>query len=215
MPDENLKPALREALRVHEIGSKSPYQLFFAGKGKSGGSFGFMQGDLAAHQQNVTDTFRKVLAAAGIASTKIDALRSALAVHILVNPLSHADTNLVNAALLSGRADVDAMDEQILQAVYHHLDTCISSAGAAGRTIEPKALLFAAMWINMSGAPTKLLTWLEGGDPHLIHHVPPPGTVATAQQIETYLRATDYYVNNSGNIPHLLEAVAAGAKLLP
>jgi hypothetical protein len=215
MPNDDLKPALRMALRVHEIGSKSPYQLFFAGKGNSGGSFGFMQGDLAARQQNVTDTFRKVLAAAGIAPAKIESLRRPLAVHIIVNPLSRQDTDLVNAALLRGRADVDAMDEEILQGVYDHLDTCIETARRAGRTIDPKALLFAAMWINMSGPPTKLLTWLRGGDPNLSRPVPPPGAVVTAQQIETYLRATDYYVNNPGNIPHLLESVDAGARLLP
>jgi hypothetical protein len=215
MPNDDLKPALRMALRVHEIGSKSPYQLFFAGKGNSGGSFGFMQGDLAARQPNVTATFRKVLAAAGIAPAKIESLRRALAVHIIVNPLSREDTDLVNAALLRGRADVDAMDEEILQGVYGDLDTCIKTARDAGRTIDPKALLFAALWINMSGPPTKLLTWLKGGDPNLSRPVPPPGAVVTAPQIETYLRATDYYVNNPGNIPHLLESVDAGARLLP
>jgi hypothetical protein len=50
MVDEMLKPALRVALRLHEIGDLSPYQLGFAGKGKSGASFGFMQADLAAGQ---------------------------------------------------------------------------------------------------------------------------------------------------------------------
>jgi hypothetical protein len=215
MPDDSLKPALRTALRIHEIGSSSPYQLFFAGKGNSGASFGFMQGDLAARQQNVTDTFRKVLAAAGIVPAKIESLRRPLAVHIIVNPLSRADTDLVNAALLQGRLDVDAMDEEILQGVYDELDTCIRSAGGAGRTIDPKALLFAALWINMSGAPTKLLTWLNGGDPNLGRPVPPPGVVVTAQQIEAYLRATNYYISNPGNFPHLLQSVDAGARLLP
>jgi hypothetical protein len=50
MPEENLKPALRRALQVHEIGDETPYRLFFAAKGKSGASFGFMQGDLAGKQ---------------------------------------------------------------------------------------------------------------------------------------------------------------------
>ena len=56
MVDEALKPALRMALRLHEIGDASPYQLCFAGKGKSGASFGFMQGDLAAGQPEVRQT---------------------------------------------------------------------------------------------------------------------------------------------------------------
>ena len=42
---ESLKPAIRAALRHHEIGEHSPYRLAFAGKGQSGGSFGAMQGD--------------------------------------------------------------------------------------------------------------------------------------------------------------------------
>jgi len=174
-----------------------------------------MQGDLAARQKNVTDTFRKILAAAGIAPEKIESLRRPLAVHVIANPLSRADTDLVNAALLRGRLDVDAMDEEILRGVYDDLDTCIRTADGAGRTIDPKALLFAALWVNMSGAPTKLLTWLKGGDPNLGRPVPPPGAVITAPQIEAYLRATDYYISNPGNFPHLLQSVDAGAKLLP
>ena len=59
MPQESVKPALRAGLRMHEIGSASPYKLFFAAKGKSGASFGFMQGDLAAGQPDVTKTFRR------------------------------------------------------------------------------------------------------------------------------------------------------------
>ena len=53
MVDETLKPELRLALRLHEIGDASPYALSFAGKGNSGASFGFMQGDMNGGQPEV------------------------------------------------------------------------------------------------------------------------------------------------------------------
>src|SRR3954447_13785340 len=74
MPQESVKPALRAGLRMHEIGSASPYKLFFAAKGKSGASFGFMQGDLAAGQPDVTKTFRRALQRAGMAEAPSTAL---------------------------------------------------------------------------------------------------------------------------------------------
>ena len=71
-----------------------------------------------------------------------------------------------------------------------------------------------ACWINMSGAPTKLLTWLSGGDPDLPGGRPPLGLSVTAEGMEGYLRATRYYQANPGNIPHMLASVADGAKKL-
>ncbi|SEB76385.1 Protein of unknown function [Rhizobiales bacterium GAS188] len=134
---------------------------------------------------------------------------------MIANPLSRADTDIINTALQNQSARVDAMDEQIIGSVYADLDKCSAKAQSAGRSIDPKPLIFMALWINMSGPPTKLLTWLSGGEPNLGRPVPPPGQLVTAAQMETYLRATDYYLANPGNIPHLLEAVAAGAALLP
>jgi hypothetical protein len=49
-PSSALENALRSAVRFNEISDETPYRLSFAGKGTSGGSFGFMQGDLAAGQ---------------------------------------------------------------------------------------------------------------------------------------------------------------------
>src|SRR3954470_19252005 len=152
MPDDAIKPALRTALRLHEIGDATPYKLFFAGKGKSGGSFGFMQGDLAAGQAEVRSAFRAVLAAAQVPAGKVADIEAPLCVHCIDNPLSPADTSLVNGALAStaGRRLVDAMDETILGGVYAGLDKCRAAAKAGRCTIEPKALLYMAMWINMS-----------------------------------------------------------------
>jgi hypothetical protein len=215
MPDDAVKPALRAALRHHEIGDKSPYQLFFAKKGNSGGSFGFMQGDLATGQPHVQNTFRQCLAAAGFSASEIDGLINRLSVHLLANPLSAAEAARVNAALAAGSQRVDAMDELILKDVFDDLDTCIATAAAKNRRIDPKAQLYIAMWINMSGKPTKLLTWLSGGDPQLAVPVPPAAAVVDAAAIESYLHATKYYQENPGNFPHLQQSAAKGAALLP
>jgi hypothetical protein len=214
MPDEGLKPALRAALRMHEIGGASPYQLSFAGKGNSGASFGFMQGDLAAGQPEVTGTFSGILADAGMDQATIDGFMSRLAVHLLENPLTPQETARINAALLNSKDKVDAMDETILRSVYDGLDGCIAAAQQAGRSIAPEAQIYMALWINMTGPPSKLLIWLHGGDPHLNKPVPAAGPTISAGDIRTYLQATDYFVNNPRNFMHMVESVAAGTAVL-
>jgi len=213
MVDNALKSGIRTALRLHEIGDASPYKLFFAGKGKSGGSFGFMQGDLAAGQPEVKKTFEDVLAAAGVAPARIAAIEAPLSIHCIDNPLSKADTMLVNAALASeaGRPLVDAMDERILGGVYGGLDRCVAAARSGGRTIEPKAILYMAMWINMSGPPSTLTTWLSGKSVTMATTLKAPGAAVDGTAMESYLRATNYYTENPANLPHAMQCAAAGA----
>lgn len=215
MPDEALKPALREALRKHEIGNESPYRLFFAAKGKSGASFGFMQGDLAAGQPEVQKTFRQVLAAAGLQDGIITDIARRLSVHLIANPLSPAEIKQVNDALLAGKAAVDAMDEGILAKIYVGVDACIARATRARRSIAPEALLYMAMWINMTGPPSKLLVWLDGDDPGMRIPVARPGNPVDVPAVESYLLATDYYSENPRNFAHMRESAAAGASKLP
>lgn len=215
MPEDKFKPALRASLRMHEIGTNTPYRLYFAAKGKSGASFGFMQGDLAAGQENITKTFRTILLLEGVSDAKINSLLSKLSVHTITNPLNAADTNLVNSALQKHRAEVDAMDEEILQDVYASLDTCISTALQNKRTITGRAMLYCALWINMSGKPTKLLQWLKGLNPHLVHDIPVAPPVVSGEDLRTYLTATSYYTENPGNLAHLDASVKAGEVLLP
>jgi hypothetical protein len=215
MPEEKYKDALRRALKVHEIGDKSPYQLFFARKANSGGSFGFMQGDLAAKQPIVQSTFHECLARAGIPEATIRDWTSLLSVHVEKNPLNDAQTEQVAKALKAHSDLVDAMDLTILSDVFSGLDKCIAAAAKAGRTISPHAQLYIAMWINMSGAPSKILDWLAGGDAGLPRPVAPPGKEIDVDAIESYLKATKYYIANERNFPHMRESAAAGAALLP
>lgn len=215
MPDDTYKPALRQALRRHEIGNRTPYELSFAGKGKSGASFGFMQGDMAARQPEVQRTFFSVMAAAGMAAADIATLAQALSVPLLTNPLSAADTQRINGALLSSSALVDAMDEAILAKVFAGVDACIAAAQRAGRSIDGKAQIYAALWINMTGPPTKLLDWIGGTSVTLRGPVPQAGPVVDGAAMEAYLQLTDYFVENPGNFQHLLQCAEAGASSLP
>lgn len=214
MPDESVKPGIRTALRKNEIGDESPYQLSFAGKDESGASFGFMQGDLAAGQPEAKQAFRDALAAAGSSPATIAGLLSRLSVPQPTNPLTDAETKAVNAALLAGRQLVDAMDETILRKVYRDVDTCIATASGANRSIAPKALIYMALWINMTGPPTTLLHWLAGSGVDLRVHVPPPGAIVDGAAMETYLRATAFFSDNHKNLQHMMESAAAGADAL-
>jgi hypothetical protein len=79
---------------------------------------------------------------------------------------------------------------------------------------EAKALIYMALWINMSGPPTTLLTWLGGRSVTMKRQVPAPSIVVDVPTIENYLRATPYFTSNPSNFPHMQQCVAAGARLL-
>ena len=209
-----IKPAIRGALRLHEIGNDTPYKISFAAKGKSGASFGFMQGDLAAAQPFVTATFRNAMSAAGMTAADIDGLLAQLSKHQIKNPLSAAETSRVNRALLSAANLVDRMDEQILAHVYDDLDRCLDRATQAHRRVDTKAQIYMMLWINMSGPPTKLLVWLGGGDPELPREVAAAREIVTGEAMEDYLAATNYYVSNPQNLNHLHQCADAGMRAL-
>jgi hypothetical protein len=212
----DLKQAMRTALRLNEIGDVSPYRLSFAGKGASGASFGFTQGDMAAGQPIVQTTFQRALRSSAVAEANIVDLARRLSVHLIANPLSPAETNLVNDALSAagGRAAVDQMDESIFEGLFGEVDKCLAAAAQTGRTVAPKAQICMLLWINMTGPPTRLLDWLSGKPVTMARPVPSPGKIVDAAAIETYLRATDYFSENPNNLPHFLQSVAAGANFL-
>jgi hypothetical protein len=208
-----LRTAIHTALRLNEIGDSSPYRLSFASKGKSGASFGATQGDLAAGQPVVTDTFEDALTAAGFTPAEIQQFSSTLSIPLIRNPLTLSDTQRINAALLNSKSLVDAMDGDILEGVFAGVDQCIGAASTAGRHVDPKALIYMALWINMSGPPNKLLIWLRGGDPGM-PRVPALGGAVSGQDMEDYLRATRYFTENPENLPHILQSAASGALML-
>jgi hypothetical protein len=219
MLQQKLRDAIKVALRAHEIGQASPYRLSFAGKGNSGASFGAMQGDTSA-QPGARETLRAVLSAASVAPFRITSIVTALAEPCITNPLGTADTQLVNDALDSetGRALVDAMDAEILADIYDDLDDCFDAARQANRSIDDEALIYIALWVNMSGKPTSLKEWLAGSAPVFLDHhqnrVDPPGPTIDRAAIERYLAATQYYSANKKNLAHLEEAVDEGLPLL-
>jgi hypothetical protein len=214
MVDDTLKPALRAALRCNEIGNDTPYRISFAAKGNSGASFGFMQGDMAV-QPIARQTFRAAMAAAGIESATINSWVTKLSKHVTRNPLSPSDTRKINAALAAHSDLVDAMDEKIISGVYASLDKCSEAAASGECTIQPAALIYMALWINMTGKPTSLLKWLRGGDPGLGGSVPGAAPTVTEAKIQAYLRATDYFKKNPRNLPNVISCAKKGATLLP
>jgi hypothetical protein len=214
MVDETLKPALRAALRCNEIGNGTPYELSFAGKGNSGASFGFMQGDMAV-QPIAVETFRAAMAAAGFDQATIDGWVAQLATHVTSNPLTPHETQEINAALVASSALVDAMDEKILSGVYGSLDKCNAAAENGGCVIRPAALIYMALWINMTGPPTSLLKWLGGADPGLGGSVPPAAPTVTGASMQAYLRATAYFTQHPQNLPNVIHCAQKGATLLP
>jgi hypothetical protein len=210
----DLRKALRDAVRRHEIGNDStlPYKLSFAEKGRSGASFGFMQGDLGQNQPEAKAAFRRALTAASVPEEKISSLMQSLSSPVARNPLNDADTKLVNDALNSseGRVLVNDMDEQILADVYKQLDKCIDVASASRKTITPKAQAYILLWINMSGKPTTLCDWLSGNNVTMAESVPAPGPTVDGTAIENYLGATEYFFKNDRNFRRIKGCVAEG-----
>ena len=215
MVAEVLLPAIRATIHANEIGAGSPYVLDYARKGKSGASFGFMQGDT-----NVSDlarrTLRQVLAAADADQATIDRILSALS-RALPNgdPLTAVDAATANGALGSarGREIVDDMDNQLMQTVLTGLDTCEAAAATRAMTLTPIAHLYIAPWINMSGAPTLMNAWLKGA---AVHGVPAPiGPQVQGEEVVAYLQSLAYFQTNPKNFKHYEECVTTGAGLLP
>lgn len=206
-------PAIRKTIEVNEGGDA--YQLGFAKKANSGASFGVMQGDMHV-QSDARDTMRRVLAAAGAAPDRIDRIVTALTPALPGgNPLSGPDTDFVNAALASaaGRPLVDAMDTRIMGDLLKGVDACIAAAQTRRLAVDPRALLYIAPWINMTGPPDGLISWFEGEEVRGL--APPAPPEVGVDDMERYLKASKYFRENPRNFAHFEESVAAGAKLLP
>ncbi|MDE2183569.1 MAG: hypothetical protein KGJ78_11165 [Alphaproteobacteria bacterium] len=215
MVDQALLPAIRETIRQNEIGGQSPYLLSFAKLGKSGASFGFMQGDTNVSALART-TLQQVLAAAGTDPGAISRILEAVSRPLPGgNPLTSSDTDLVNAALNSeaGRPLVDAMDNTLFQVVLDGVDSCIRAGATRGVEISPIAHLYIAPWVNMSGPPTLLCTWLKGSQVFGLPIPTPPWL--TEANMQAYLQATAYFQAHPRNFVHLEECIAKGAALLP
>jgi hypothetical protein len=206
MVDVALVPAIKAALRYNELGDASPYQLSFARLGQSGASFGVFQGDChtdpAAH-----NTLVQILSAGGLHPLQVSDIATALSRALPDgNPLDEHDSGLVHTAMVSaiGRSLVDAMDAHTLMVILAELDECIEYAG--NYSIDPAALLALACWVNMTGAPTTILDWLETA--------PTSGTSFSLAALLGYLEQQLYFKIHSRNLIHFKDAVAAGAMLL-
>jgi hypothetical protein len=214
MMDADVLAGLKAALRDHEISNGSPYSLYFAGKAKSGGSFGFMQGDLAARQEQAASAFKTCLERANFTQQEIGRYIGLLSVPCPDNPLTQAETSRVNRALTDAADVVDSMDQKIFEKVSSHVEKCIDAAAGAGRKINAEALIYMALWINMTGYPDRLIEWLKGGQPQMVKRPDVAPATVDGAAMKNYLGCTDYYTKNPRNFQRLQECVTRGlAKL--
>lgn len=214
MTDPSMIPAVKAALRMNELGAADPYRLSFADLGKSGASFGVFQADTAANI-GARSALRLILTAAGVSAPKISAILGTLSMPCNSASLALCDLLAVNAAIAApaGKQLVDELDEVTLDTVLRHLDQANGAAAAHGKSIEPRGQLMIALWANMTGAPNTLCSWIGGTEVAMVR--PPPNPIVSADEIESYLRAQQYFVANPRTIPHFLASVAAGVSLLP
>lgn len=209
MFDADTLSTIRNAIRLHEIGDRSPFRLSFAGLCNGGGSFGVYQGGAHADQPRIADYLRRILKGHGLPAPTIARIVIAVSAPGIENPLSDADTAAVNNALASpeGRALVTEMDSDIELAMVERMQPCLNAAAGAKLSIALEALLYIACWVNMHGAPTQLSRWIAGTP---VHDLAPPGPPQlTADNIKDYLRRTAYFVRYPRNFDHLCDAVDA------
>jgi hypothetical protein len=213
--DASLLPAVRLAIQQNELGNASPYCLSYARLGVSGASFGIFQGDTNVNHL-ARDTLRQALQVMGAPDDACDRIIAAVSQPCPDgNPLSDDDAALADGALASvaGRAMVDAMDDRLLQVVEGELDTCLAAANTRGQSIAPVALLYIALWVNMTGAPDTLNRWLCGT--REVGLASPVGPTVTQQNLENYLQANTYFRLHPRNFVHLYDSVTAAVSLLP
>jgi hypothetical protein len=215
MVEPALFPAIKTAVRQNEIGDASAYELSFARKGTSGGSFGACQGDTNPSEL-ARDTLVAVLRKAGAGEDAVARILAEVSRPCPDgNPLTQVDTDLANAALASpdGQELVDRMDDQLLAIILDRVDRCIAAARARDLSIDADALLFIALWVNMTGPPNILSRWLGGSTE--LGVAAPAGPRVSRDHIETYLLATKFFRENPRNFNHMRESVEVGLPLLP
>lgn len=212
--DPAIGPALRAALKENEIGNASPYRLSYAKLGQSGASFGVFQGDTHVNPK-ARSTLLQVLLQSGIASADAESIVNAVSVALPAgSPFSEAVNIQIDTALASssGRALVDAMDEETFADVEAKLTNCLQIVGSRHATLEAPAQIACTLWINMNGGLT-LRKWLGGDVEYGVQPVAAPNV--TRGNIETFLKNTDYFVLHPQNFRHFSDSVNAGVGVLP
>jgi hypothetical protein len=211
--DATTMAAIKAAIRANEIGSASPYQLIFAGKGSSGASFGVFQNDTAVSPRALA-CLQNVLALNTDSSINAANILAKLNHHCPTNPLDENTTNVINSLLDStqGRFLVDALDARTFNGVLANLSTSVNAAATVNHTISNDALLAFALWINMTGAPNTLNRWLSGNT--VVENgqmIPAPSdTIISRETADDYLSNTQFFSENPRDKTHLWESVDVG-----
>lgn len=198
--------ALRVALKANELGEGDPYKLNFAGLANSGASFGVFQNDTAANA-SALETVRQALEAA---KAPIDVVGRALG--ILHRPCTAAAFNprdglldRCNASLASGagRVLVDQLDEITFKTVLKRLEMADAAVGSI-KALTSGARIAVGLWVNMTGEPTSLLSFVT---------TQPPGGIPLFV-IMGYLMKTKFFSAHPQNAEHFEASVQAGLNIL-
>lgn len=197
--DQNL---VKAAIRANEIGSADIYRLSWAGKGNSGASIGLFQTDLAANS-SARAAIWKVLISDGFSGNDATAITSRLSSAQIESPFAADVAVQIDAALHTsyGMAVVDGMDASAFSRVLQFLvplpSMTVGAACAAG------------CWINMTGPPFRLRSWLQG-TPDIGLDIPFSGlSPVTLSDMYVYLGQCDFYVKNPRNFDHLKVSIAS------
>jgi hypothetical protein len=206
--------AIYAALRWHEVRDSAAvaYRLSFAEIGWSGASFGYLQHDCHTNPDALTVLIQILTNAAVPAVTRgriVGALRNAAP----QCPLSAPDLAITNAAIdsIQGRALVDAIDRVTLDGIIAQCERCITAR--APSAISPEALIGMACWINQSGQPTELLTWLRGETTYLGGRpVPPlvPGETVDEAAFFRYYDLIPFVEQNASQGVQMVQAIRFG-----
>lgn len=211
MVDATLVRAIRLALRKHEIGDATPYQIAFACRDNSGGSFGTFQNDVRQNPRAKAALF-DVLRRAAVGPERAEHLVETLAQDCSGgNPLTEAETDIVDSALSrpAGRQVVDALDESIFVGILKKLETTVGVAARRGLTLSNEALLFLALWIGATGSAEPVPAWIDGGTVGGV--LAPVGPVVEAAEISVCLKAQTHYRQNPSKFTRLVVAARVGA----
>lgn len=210
----SLNPIIVECLRHFNGGSINPYALRFGGEGRTGACFGLFQSDCAAYK-TAHECLIDIMHACHLPVGQIARIGDILRHSTDRNPLSPSDTAALGAALASpiGRSLIDRHDAHTFETINRHVARVLDQAERAKRHMTRDAILYAALWIHVTGSPTRLCRWIAAYpvaciDGTSIPPIPEQGDI-TGAMLCLYLKASCYIRENPENLDRFSRAVAS------
>ncbi len=212
-PSSGLSMAIAECLRQFNGRTTMPYCLSFGGDWRTGACFGVFQADCAT-RRTAHDCLIDIMHACHLPRGQIARIGDILRHATNRNPLGPGDTATLAAALASpiGRARIDRHDAHTLETINRHVAQVLAQAERANRHLTVEAILYTALWIHVTGSPTRIGRWIAGYpidciDGTGIPPIPPSGDI-TGSMLCLYLQATCFVRENPTNLDRFHQSVA-------